>query len=143
MYLWIKALHLAAVVTWFAALFYLPRLYVYHALARDRGETQAIDYFRVMERKLYRGIMTPSMIAVVVLGGVLLALSPAWFSQGWLHVKLLLVVALIGYHHLCGRFLKQFAEAQCRRSHIFFRVFNELPVIALLAILLLAVLKPF
>ncbi|MGM0701863.1 MAG: protoporphyrinogen oxidase HemJ [Pseudomonadota bacterium] len=143
MYLWIKALHLAAVVTWFAALFYLPRLYVYHAMARDKGETQAIDYFTTMELKLYRGIMTPSMIAVVVLGVVLLFLSPAWLSQGWLHVKLLLVVLLIGYHHLCRRFLRQFAELRCTRSHVFFRVFNELPVLVLLAILFLAVLKPF
>ncbi|TFH87553.1 protoporphyrinogen oxidase HemJ [Billgrantia azerbaijanica] len=143
MYPWIKALHLVAVVTWFAALFYLPRLYVYHAMARDKGESQAIDYFTVMERKLYRGIMTPSMIAVVALGAGLLVLSPAWLSQGWLHAKLALVVLLVGYHHLCGRFLKQFAAARCQRSHVFFRVFNELPVIALLAIVFLAVLKPF
>lgn len=143
MYLWIKALHLVAVVTWFAALFYLPRLYVYHALARDKGESPVIDYFTVMERKLYRGIMTPSMIVVVGLGIGLLVLSPAWFSQGWLHAKLALVLLLLGYHHLCGRFLKQFAAGQCSRSHVFFRVFNELPVIALLAIVFLAVLKPF
>ena len=83
MYLWIKALHLIAMVTWFAALFYLPRLYVYHAMARDRGEQQAIDHFLVMERKLYRGIMTPSMIAVLLFGGVMLVLNPGWLTQGW------------------------------------------------------------
>ncbi|MBB3190075.1 protoporphyrinogen oxidase HemJ [Halomonas cerina] len=143
MYLWIKALHLVAVVTWFAALFYLPRLYVYHAMARDRGEQQAIDYFTVMERKLYRGIMTPSMIAVLLLGGALLVLNPGWLTQGWIHAKLLLVLLLVGYHHLCLRYLKQLAAGGCTRSHRFFRVFNELPVLALLAIVLLATLKPF
>ncbi|MCK2185019.1 protoporphyrinogen oxidase HemJ [Halomonas getboli] len=143
MYLWIKALHLVAVVTWFAALFYLPRLYVYHAMARDRGESQAIEYFKTMERKLYRGIMTPSMIAVLVFGGWLLALNPGWLSQGWMHAKLTLVAALVAYHHVCLIYLKQFADDRCTRSHRYFRIFNELPVIALLLIVLLAVLKPF
>ncbi|HSP56914.1 MAG TPA: protoporphyrinogen oxidase HemJ [Halomonas sp.] len=143
MYLWIKALHLVAMVTWFAALFYLPRLYVYHAMARDRDEQQAIAHFTVMERKLYRGIMTPSMIAVLVFGGALLVLNPSWLAQGWIHAKLLLVVMLVGYHHLCLAYLKQFAEARCTRSHVFFRWFNEVPVIALLVIVFLAVLKPF
>lgn len=143
MYLWMKALHLVAMVTWFAALFYLPRLYVYHAMARDRGEQQAIDHFLVMERKLYRGIMTPSMIAVLLFGGTLLVLNPAWLAQGWIHAKLLLVALLVGYHHLCLIYLKQFAESRCRRGQVFFRWFNELPVIALLLIIFLAVLKPF
>ncbi|HSH57389.1 MAG TPA: protoporphyrinogen oxidase HemJ [Halomonas sp.] len=143
MYLWFKALHLIAMVTWFAALFYLPRLYVYHAMARDRGEQQAIDHFLVMERKLYRGIMTPSMIAVLLFGGIMLVLNPGWLTQGWIHAKLLLVALLVGYHHVCLIYLKQFAEARCRRGHVFFRWFNELPVIALLIIIFLAVLKPF
>lgn len=143
MTLWFKALHLIAMVTWFAALFYLPRLYVYHAMARDRGEQQAIDHFLVMERKLYRGIMTPSMIAVLLFGGGLLVLNPGWLTQGWIHAKLLLVALLVGYHHVCLIYLKQFAEARCKRGHVFFRWFNELPVIALLIIIFLAVLKPF
>lgn len=143
MYLWIKALHIVAVVTWFAALFYLPRLYVYHAMARDRGEQQAIDTFRIMERKLYRGIMTPSMIAVLLLGGWLLFLSPNWLGMGWMHAKLLLVALLVIYHHVCLVYLKQFASGRCQRSHVFFRWFNELPVIALLVVVILAVLKPF
>nr|WP_298249570.1 protoporphyrinogen oxidase HemJ [uncultured Halomonas sp.] len=143
MYLWFKALHLIAMVTWFAAMFYLPRLYVYHAQARDRGEQQAIDHFLVMERKLYRGIMTPSMIAVLVFGAVMLVLNPGWLAQGWIHAKLLLVALLVGYHHVCLIYLKQFAEARCRRGHVFFRWFNELPVFALLIIVFLAVLKPF
>ncbi|MFW3614754.1 protoporphyrinogen oxidase HemJ [Billgrantia antri] len=143
MYLWIKALHIVAVVTWFAALFYLPRLYVYHAMARDKGEQQAIDTFSVMERKLYRGIMTPSMIAVIGLGSWLLYLMPHWLGMGWMHVKLLLVALLVVYHHLCLVYLKQFAAGRCQRSHVFFRWFNELPVIALLVIVILVVLKPF
>lgn len=143
MTLWFKALHLIAMVTWFAALFYLPRLYVYHAMARDRGEQQAIDHFLVMERKLYRGIMTPSMIAVLLFGGIMLVLNPGWLAQGWIHAKLLLVALLVGYHHVCLIYLKQFAEARCKRGHVFFRWFNELPVIALLIIIFLAVLKPF
>lgn len=143
MYLWMKALHLIAMVTWFAALFYLPRLFVYHAMARDNGQQQAVDHFIVMERKLYRGIMTPSMIAVLLFGGTMLYLMPSWLSQGWLHIKLTLVVLLIAYHHVCMIYLKQFAEGRCTKSHRFFRIFNELPVIALLVIVFLAVLKPF
>ncbi|MWJ29209.1 protoporphyrinogen oxidase HemJ [Halomonas sp. ZH2S] len=143
MYDWIKALHLIAMVTWFAALFYLPRLYVYHAMARDKGDHQAIEYFKTMERKLYRGIMTPSMIAVILFGGWLLYLVPSWFTQGWLHTKLLLVVILIAYHHVCLIYLKQFAQDRCTRSNIFFRWFNEFPVIALIIIIVLAIVKPY
>lgn len=143
MYLWIKALHLVFVVTWFAALFYLPRLFVYHAMARDKGDHQAIDYFRIMERKLYRGIMLPSMIGVLVFGLWLLSMVPGFLSQGWLHAKLALVVLLIGYHHVCLAYMKRLAAGNCHKSHVFFRWFNEAPVIALLAIILLAVVKPF
>lgn len=143
MYLWAKAIHLIAMVTWFAALFYLPRLYVYHALARDKGETSSIETFKVMERKLYRGIMTPSMIVVLVFGIWMLYLNPGWLSQGWMHIKLLLVVLLIAYHHVCLIYLKQLAQDRCTKSHVFFRWFNEAPVIALIIIVILAVLKPF
>ncbi len=143
MYPWVKVLHLLAVVTWFAALFYLPRLFVYHAQARDRGDAQAIDYFKVMERKLYRAIMTPSMIAVVLFGGWLMYMVPGFLTQGWLHIKLVLVVALIGYHHMCLVYMKRLATGTCTKSERFFRVFNEAPTIALVLILILAVVKPF
>jgi putative membrane protein len=143
MYLWVKAFHLMAVVTWFAAMFYLPRLFVYHAMARQRGDAQAIDYFTVMERKLYRGIMTPSMIAVILLGGWLLWLAPALLQSGWLHVKLALVALLVVYHHLCLTYMKRLAVDRCRKSEKFFRWFNEMPVIALIVIMILAVVKPF
>lgn len=143
MYLWAKAIHLMAMVTWFAAMFYLPRLYVYHALARDKGETGSIETFKVMERKLYRGIMTPSMIVVLIFGVWMLFLTPNWLSQGWMHAKLLLVVLLVAYHHVCLIYLKQLAQDRCTKSHVFFRWFNEAPVIALIIIIILAVLKPF
>lgn len=140
MYLWIKALHLISVVTWFAALFYLPRLFVYHAMAEDEISRER---FKVMERKLYRGIMTPSMIAVLVLGGWLLYLNPGLMKMGWMHAKLALVLLLIGYHHVCLAYLKKFARNENSKSHVFYRWFNEAPVLILIAVICLAVVKPF
>lgn len=140
--IWVKAFHIVGVVTWFAALFYLPRLFVYHALAEDAA---GIERFKVMERKLYRGIMTPSMLFTVALG-LWLLFDYAWqaYSQmGWLHAKLLLVAVLIGYHLYCGKLLKDFRDDRNRRSHIFYRWFNEFPVLILIAVVLLAVVKPF
>lgn len=140
LYLWIKALHIVAVVCWFAGLFYLPRLFVYHAMSEDAASHER---FQVMERKLYRGIMGPSMILTILFGAWMLYLTPGWLSQGWLHAKLTLVVLLIGYHHACGAMLKRFARGENRRSHVFFRWFNEVPVLFLLAIVILVVVKPF
>lgn len=140
--LWVKAFHIIAMVTWFAALFYLPRLFVYHAMAED---AVGIDRFKVMERKLYRGIMTPSMLVVVALGTWMLVdyAWAAYASMGWLHAKLLLAAVLIGYHLYCGRLLKDFAADRNRRSHVFYRWFNEFPVLILIAMVILAVVKPF
>ena len=140
MYLWIKAFHLIAVITWFAALFYLPRLFVYHAMSED---TASIERFKVMERKLLRGIMTPSMIVAVGLGLWLISLMPGYMSQGWMHAKLFLVVLLLGYHHWCGRLVKTFANDANTRSHVWYRWFNEVPVVALIAIVILVIVKPF
>lgn len=138
--LWIKSFHIIAVVTWFAALFYLPRLFVYHAMTEDEpGRVR----FRVMERKLYRGIMNPSAVVAVGLGVALIVVQPFWLEQGWLHVKILLVVALIGYHLYCGRLMRAFAEERNTRSHRWYRVFNELPVLVLIAVVLLVELKPW
>lgn len=139
-YLLIKALHVIAIVCWFAGLFYLPRLFVYHAMSEDEASKER---FCIMERKLYRGIMLPSMLATVILGLWLLHLNPAWLSMGWMHIKLVLVVILIGYHHLCGAQLKRFARGDNTRSHVFYRWFNEVPVLFLIAIVLLVVIKPF
>ncbi len=140
LYLWLKALHIIAIVCWFAGLFYLPRLFVYHAMAEDEPSRER---FKIMERKLYRGIMGPSMIATLVFGIWMLYLNPAWLSQGWLHAKLTLVILLIGYHHACGSLLKRFARGETRRGHVFFRWFNEVPVLFLIAIVILVVVKPF
>ena len=140
MYLWIKDLHLISVVTWFAALFYLPRLFVYHAMAEDEISRER---FKVMERKLYRGIMTPSMIAVLVFGGWMLKESPDLIKTGWMQAKLALVFLLIGYHHVCLAYLKKFARDENSKSHVFYRWFNEAPVLILIAVICLAVVKPF
>lgn len=141
LYLWLKALHIIAMVCWFAGLFYLPRLFVYHAMSEDEISRER---FRTMERKLYRGIMLPSMIATLVFGIWLISLNPGYyFSQGWMHAKLTLVILLIAYHHICGAQLKRFARGENQRSHVFYRWFNEAPVLALLAIVILVVVKPF
>ena len=140
LYLWLKALHIVAIVCWFAGLFYLPRLFVYHAMSEDAISRER---FQVMERKLYRGIMIPSMVATLAFGIGMIALNPALFSGGWLHAKLALVVLLIGYHHMCGAQLKRFARDENTRSHVFYRWFNGFPVLLLLAIVILVVIKPF
>lgn len=142
LYLWLKALHIVSMVCWFAGLFYLPRLFVYHAQSEDNISKER---FSVMERKLYRGIMGPAMIATLVFGIWLLSLNAsAYFTQGgWMHAKLTLVVLLIGYHHMCGAQLKRFARGENTRSHVFYRWFNEVPVLILLAIVILVVVRPF
>ncbi len=140
--LWVKAFHLIFIVTWFSALFYLPRLFVYHALCDDEAGNAR---FKVMERKLYRGIMTPSAILTLVFGLWLLSFYSLEqiASMGWLHAKLTLVILLFAYHGICGRMLKQFAADNNQRSHRFYRWFNEFPVLLLVAIIILAVVRPF
>ncbi|SFR83428.1 putative membrane protein [Marinobacter daqiaonensis] len=139
--LWVKALHIISLVSWFAGIFYLPRLFVYHAACEDRPGQER---FKVMERKLYRGITTPSMIATIVFGVWLLSYNlPGYFSQGWMHAKLLLVALLIAYHFYCGHLVRVFREDRNTRSHVFYRWFNELPVLILVAVVILAVVKPF
>lgn len=136
--LWLKALHIIFLVTWFAGLFYLPRLFVYHALATD---AVSIERFKLMERKLYYGIMTPGAVLTLTFGFWL------WlgygFGGGWLHAKLALVALLIGYHLYCGKLLADFRRDRNRHGHVWYRWFNELPVLLLVAIVLLVVLKPF
>ena len=139
--LWVKAFHLIAMVTWFAALFYLPRLFVYHVDATDATSS---DRFCIMERRLYRGIALPAMIATLALGIWLFTFNPKYYeTAGWMHAKLALVVLLIGYHHICGAYVRKFAAGTVTKSGRFFRVFNELPVLALVGIIVLAVVKPF
>lgn len=140
--LWFKALHIIFMVTWFAGLFYLPRLFVYHAMSSDQI---SIDRFKIMERKLFFGIMTPGGILTIVFGLGLLW-SGAWDaykSSGWLHAKLVLVALLVIYHVFCGKLVADFKHDRNQRSHVYYRVFNEIPVLGLIIIVLLASLKPF
>ena len=140
-YLWVKAIHIIGVVTWFAAMFYLPRLFVYHTTTEDEAGKAR---FRVMEGKLYRIIMRPSMLITVVFGLWLLALGwEAFAGSVWLWVKLAGVVVLLGYHHYCARLVRAFAADENPHSERFYRIFNELPALLLILIVILVVVKPF
>ncbi|SMN15672.1 Protoporphyrinogen IX oxidase, novel form, HemJ [uncultured Candidatus Thioglobus sp.] len=139
--LWVKAFHIISIITWFAALFYLPRLFVYHAMSND---TTSIERFKIMERILYRGIMMPSFVLATILGAWMVIDSWAFYAtQYWLHAKLALVVPLIAYHFYCGHLLTVFKQDKNTHSHIFYRWFNEFPVLLLVAIVILVVVKPF
>ena len=134
----VKSLHLIFMVTWFAGLFYLPRLFVYHAQASD---PISLERFKVMERKLFWGIATPGGVLTLVFG---LWLWLGWFpgAGGWLHAKLALVALLVGYHLWCGKLMMDFRRDRNTRSHVWLRWFNEFPVVVLVAVVLLAVFKP-
>ncbi len=139
--LWVKSLHLFFMVAWFAGLFYLPRIFVNHAMVEDKATS---EQFKIMERKLYKFI-TPWMILTLAFG-IWMLYDYAWAafgSQLWLQIKLVLIVGLVGYHHWCGRIVKIFAEDRNTKNHVWYRWFNEIPVVSLLAIVLLAGLKPF
>lgn len=136
--LWIKAFHIIFVVTWFAALFYLPRLFVYHAMTEDQA---GLDRFKIMERKLFYGIMTPSAVLTLILG--LWLWLGYGFTGGWLHAKVFLVVILVVYHIWCGKLLVDFKHERNRYSHIFYRWFNEFPTVILIVSTILVVVKPF
>ncbi|MEI6723170.1 MAG: CopD family protein [Betaproteobacteria bacterium] len=136
--LWVKSLHIIFMVTWFAGLFYLPRLFVYHALSDDRASQER---FKVMERKLYYGIMAPGAV-LTILSGLWLWLGYG-FSGGWLHAKLALVAVLVAYHLWCGKLLIDFKHDRNAKSHVWFRWFNEFPVLVLFAVVILVVVKPF
>lgn len=139
--LWIKALHIIAVITWMAALFYLPRLFVYHTMSEDEISHER---FKIMERKLLRGIANPSMVAVFIFGIWMSWLGWSYYStQGWYWCKLVLVAILTGYHHACVAYWKQLRDDRCTKSHVFFRWFNEFPVLLLIGIVILVVVKPF
>lgn len=141
-YLWIKALHIVAVIAWMAALLYLPRLFVYHAQTEPGSETS--EKFKIMERRLLRGIMTPSMVAVLILGGILVAnLGTAAAMSGWLLVKLVCVAGIFAVHMGCVSWTRAFAEDRNTRPHTFFRWINEVPALLMLIIVVMAVVKPF
>jgi putative membrane protein len=137
--LWLKAFHVVWVVTWFAGLFYLPRLFVYHAAAADVAQAQL---FGVMERRLFV-IMTIGAVLAAIFGISMLIASPAYLEMGWVKVKLGLVVLLIGYHAWCYRLMIELREKREPRSQRWYRLFNEVPGLFLIAIVILAVVKPF
>lgn len=138
--LWVKAFHIIAVVCWFAGLFYLPRLFVYHAMSEDQLSK---DRFVIMERKLFWGITTPSGIVTILLGAWLLFANSSYFlAWWWMHAKLALVALLVVYHIACWWFLRALREGHNTHSHRFFRLFNELPVLLLVGIIVLIVVKP-
>ena len=136
--LWLKAFHVIFMVTWFSGLFYLPRLFVYHAMTADAPGSER---FKVMERKLYYGIMTPGAVLTLATGLTL------WLyygiSGGWLHAKLALVALLIAYHLWCGKLLKDFRDDRNAKGHVWFRWFNEAPVLVLIGVVALVIVKPF
>ncbi len=137
---WIKAFHIIFVITWFAGLFYLPRLFVHHAMTEDQATKER---FKIMERKLYR-FTTPSMALTIVLGTLLIIANwNAYASATWLYIKLILIILLIMYHLWCGKIVNAFANDSNSKSHVWYRWFNEAPVIALFAIVILVVVKPF
>ena len=142
MYAWVKAFHVIFMVTWFAGLFYLPRLFVYHAMTDDApGKAR----FKIMERKLYCGIMTPGALLTLASGVWLVSMRGAeWFVHaGWLQLKLGLVMSLVAYHLYLGRILARFATDANQRGHVFYRWLNEAPVLVLVGAVLLVVLQPF
>lgn len=139
--LWIKAFHIIFIVTWFAGLFYLPRLFVYHSMARD---TVSVERFLIMERKLYFGIMTPGAVLTVIFGFWLLSYNfSGYLEMGWLHAKLFLVFLLLIFHVYCGKLWWNFKKNRNNHSHVFYRWINEIPTILLVLIVVLAVVKPF
>ncbi len=137
---WVLAGHIIFVVCWFAGLFYLPRLFVYHAQTND---VISIDRFKVMERKLYRGIMMPSAILATFFGlWYLLSYWNTYIHVGWMYIKLALAALLWAYHFLCGKYLADFRYNRNSHSHRFYRFFNEIPTVLLIVIIILAIVKP-
>lgn len=140
-YPWLKAAHVMAVISWMAGLLYLPRLFVYHCGAEDGSP--AAETFKVMERRLLRGIMTPSMIASWLFGLGMLIAEPGWFSQGWLHVKLLAVVLMTVGHVAMARWRLDFAAGRNRHGERFYRMMNEVPTVLMVVIVIMVIVKPF
>lgn len=143
-YYWFRAFHIIGIVVWFAGLFYLVRLFVYHAEANEQPEpAQSIlkDQYELMEKRLYNIITTPGMIVTIAMAAGLVWTEPEVLHAGWLHIKLTLVAVLIGYHHYCGRLMKKLSKGECQWTGQQFRALNEAPTLLLVAIVLLATFK--
>ncbi|NEU10667.1 protoporphyrinogen oxidase HemJ [Methylobacterium sp. BTF04] len=142
LYLWVKALHIIAVISWMAGMLYLPRLFVYHASLLPGPETRAqSETFKVMERRLLKAIMNPALIATWIFG-LILAWQSGYYAAGWLQAKFLLVLAMTGIHGWLGRMVKDFAADRNTRGHKFYRVLNEGPTLLMVVVVILVVVKP-
>ncbi len=139
LYVWIKALHIIFMVTWFAGLFYLPRLYVYHAMPENKN---SFELFKVMERRLFI-MMTLGAVLTTVFGSILMVLNTSLLGSSWFHAKLLFILLLFIYHYACLRIMLTFREERNQRSHKWYRYFNEAPSLLLMAIVILVVTKSF
>jgi putative membrane protein len=140
-YLWLKALHVIAMVAWMAGLLYLPRLFVYHVEhAADPSVTKVLG---VMERRLLRFIMNPAMIATLIFGVLMLVANPGLLEGGWMHAKLTLVAGLFAVHGMLARFRRQLAIGNCTKSTRYFRILNEVPTVLMIGIVILVVVQPF
>ncbi len=140
-YLWLKSLHIIAVIAWMAGLLYLPRLFVYHAEAEKKSDQSEI--FKTMEMRLLRIIMNPAMIAAWLFGLLMIAANPALMAGGWMHVKLTAVILLTALHMVFARWRKDFAQDRNKRTAKFYRLWNEAPTILMIVIVFMAVMKPF
>ncbi len=138
-YPWIKSFHVMAVISWMAGLFYLPRLFVYHSSEKDGGE--CMEKFSIMERRLYKYIMQPAMIASWIAG--LLMIAVIGFADVWLHVKLTMVILLTAYHFWLGRMMKRFARGENDKPEKFYRMINEIPTLLMIVIVIMVIVKPF
>ena len=141
-YTWILWCHVISMVAWFAVLFYMPRLFVYHAENADKADF--VSVVKIMERKIYYFIGVPSMWATIISGSIMIALNPGLFqSGGWLHAKLLFVAFLIGYFFSMGHFYKKLLADNCQKSGKFFRMYNEVPTLLIMVIVAMVIVKPF
>ncbi len=140
-YLLLKSLHIISVISWMAAMLYLPRLFVYHTQVATKSDQS--ELFKIMEYRLYKYIATPAMIASWVFAGLMIFANPDLFSQGWMHAKLTLVILLSGFHGACSKWRKNFANDNNQKSEKFFRIANEVPTLLMIIIVILAVMKPF
>ena len=140
LYLWIKAFHVIAIIAWMAGMLYLPRLFVYHS-ETQKGSIQS-ETFKIMERRLLKAIINPAMIVTWVLG-LILVWQGGWYTSGWLHAKVLLVLILSGFHGFLSRLVKDFAADRNTRPARFYRMINEVPTVLMIGIVILVIVKPF
>ena len=141
LYLWVKAVHVIAIISWMAGMLYLPRLFVYHAATAVGTATS--ETFKVMERRLLRAITTPAMIISLVSGAWLILMVPEHLSESWLHAKIALVTGMVAVHGVLARHRRLFADNQNRQSPRYFRILNEVPTVFLIGIIILVIVRPF